>query len=79
MKPLTKIRCRLGWHKRLDVIQRFGAAEHIGCPDCGRRYAIHHGMKVCIPWDDEAKTMYEAFGHDVDGPLSRWNSYREGR
>ena len=78
-RHLKNLLCWFGFHGRMDVIQTFGSAEHIGCPSCGRRYAIHHGMKACIPWSDEAKSMYEAFGYDIDGPLAKWDSYREGR
>ncbi|ASQ10196.1 hypothetical protein CDO22_17925 [Sinorhizobium meliloti] len=76
---IDKIRCRLSYHRRLDVIQSFGSAQHIGCPNCGKQLAIHHGIRVCIPWDADLKSMYEDFGYDVEGPLSKWQAYRKGR
>lgn len=76
MKLTTKIRCRLGWHKRLDVIQSFGSAEHIGCPDCGKQMGIHHGVRTVVPWDADLQDMYERFGYDVEGPLATWRRVR---
>ena len=75
-KLLTRIRCRIGWHKCLDIINTFGSAQHIGCPDCGRQFGIHHDMRVVIPWDSALASMYESFGHDVKGPLAKWQKYR---
>jgi len=71
-KLLTAIRCRIGWHKRLHVIQTFGSAQHIGCPDCGRQYGIHHGLRTVIRWDADLADLYRSMGHDVDGPLREW-------
>lgn len=48
-----KLMCRLGLHKSLDVIESFGAGQHIGCPYCGREFGIHHGMQVVVPWTGE--------------------------
>jgi hypothetical protein len=78
-KLVRGIRCRLGFHKVLDVIQTFGAAQHVGCPDCGRDFAIHHGVRAFLPWDAEFADMYRRFGHDVDGPLALWRAVRVGR
>lgn len=76
MNLFRRIMCRLGNHRRLDVIQSFGAAEHIGCPDCGRELAIHHGVRTVIPWDGELAQMYRDFGHDVDAANAKWRAYR---
>jgi hypothetical protein len=73
---LTKVRCKLGRHKRLDVIQTFGAAQHIGCPDCGREMAIHHGMRACLPWDSEIEQLYRDMGYDTAAPHRRWKHLR---
>lgn len=75
MTWLRKLLCKFGRHKRLDVIQTLGAAQHIGCPDCGKRFGIHHGERVIIPWDSDLAQMYRAFGHDVDAPLAKWEKY----
>jgi len=76
MKLMTRLLCRFGRHRRLDVIQTFGAAQHIGCPDCGRQFGIHHGVRACVPWDGDFADMYRSFGHDVDGPLAKWQARR---
>ncbi|ASY64441.1 hypothetical protein SJ05684_c30170 [Sinorhizobium sojae CCBAU 05684] len=76
MKLIGRLRCRIGWHRRLDVIQSFGSAQHIGCPDCGKRFGIHHGIRSVVPWDADLHSMYEMMGYDVNGPLSRWERYR---
>lgn len=73
---MRKIRCLIGWHRQLDVINTFGAAQHVGCPDCGRQFGIHHGIRAFVPWDADFADMYRSFGHDVDGPLARWNARR---
>jgi len=79
MSYLRKMLCRLGRHKQLDVIQTFGAAEHVGCPDCGRRYAIHHGLRTFLPWDGGFAQLYRDMGHDIDAPLAKWQAYRRIR
>lgn len=71
-----RLLCRLGKHKRLNVIQSFGPAQHIGCPDCGRQFGIHHGVRGVVPWDADLADMYRGAGYDIEGPLSRWHSYR---
>jgi len=74
-----KLRCSVAMHRRLDVIQSFGSAQHIGCPDCGREFGIHHGQKVVIPWDNDLAQIYKDFGcEDVDGHTRRWHEYRFG-
>ena len=74
-----KLRCRIGMHQQLDVIQTFGSAQRIGCPDCGKTFGIHHGVRACIPWDAELEDMYRMFGHDTTAPFSRWDAYRKRR
>lgn len=69
--------CRLGLHKRLDIIQSFGQAQHIGCPDCGRRFGIHHGMRTVVPWDGRFDEMYEFMGYDIKGAERRWQERRQ--
>jgi hypothetical protein len=76
---LRRLLCRFGWHKSLDVIQTFGAAQHVGCPDCGRQFGIHHSERACIPWDADLADMYTRFGFDIKGPLARWQAYRTAR
>jgi hypothetical protein len=74
MRFLRPLLCRLGFHPRLQVIQSFGAAEHIGCPDCRREYAIHHGERASLPWDADFEKLYGAdgFGYDIDGARQKW-------
>lgn len=64
--------CSLGRHKRLHTVNLFGAARHVGCPDCRREFAMHDGMRSFLPWDGEFETMYADFGHDVAGYRRRW-------
>lgn len=68
MRKLTKawraLLCRLNHHRKLDVIQSFGSAQHIGCPDCGREYGIHHGMHAVIPWTADLNEIYLLMGYD---------------
>jgi len=73
---LKRFRCLIGWHKRLDVIQSFGSAQHIGCPDCGKQFGIHHGVRAVIHWDPDLADMYESMGYDVRGHLLKWQAYR---
>lgn len=72
-----KFQCWSGRHKRLDVISTFGAAQHVGCPYCGRQIGIHHSLRQCVPWGPEFADLYRDFGHDVDRPLARWQQYRK--
>lgn len=76
MKLFRKILCRLGWHHGYDVIQTFGSAQHIGCPDCGKQFAIHHGMRAFVRWDQGFAELYQHMGYDIEGPTSRWQEYR---
>lgn len=71
-----RLKCRMGWHPRLDIIQTFGAAQHIGCPYCGKELAIHHGVRAVVPWDSEFAEMYQRFGHDTDAETAKWQAYR---
>jgi alkylation response protein AidB-like acyl-CoA dehydrogenase len=79
MKWLRLIGCRLGWHRRLDVIQTFGAAQHIGCPDCRREMGIHHGVRTVVPWDSDLEQLYRGMGYDTETPTSRWYAFLERR
>ena len=80
MAELTKafhaIRCRLGLHKSLDVIQSFGSAQHIGCPRCGKQFGIHHGMRTVIPWESDLESMYDRLGYDTAAAIDKWQRYR---
>lgn len=62
-------------HSRLDVIQTFGAAQHIGCPYCKREFGIHHGMRAIIPWDSDVAEMYQFMGYDTETPTRRWRAH----
>ena len=77
MRWFQSIMCRFGNHRRLQVIQSFGAAEHIGCPDCRRELAIHHGMQAVVPWDSDIADMYRRFGYDVDGATTKWREHTD--
>lgn len=79
VRAFRRIMCRFGRHKQLDVIQTFGAAEHVGCPDCGRRYAIHHGERVILPWDSGFSQLYSNMGFDTEAPLAKWQKHRTRR
>lgn len=69
---LRRIRCRLNLHPRLDVIQTFGAAQHIGCPYCRREFGIHHGERVVVPWDSDLAEMYDFLGYKTAESTRRW-------
>lgn len=75
---IRRLLCKLGSHKRLDLIQSFGSGKHVGCPDCGRQYAMHDGLRAFVPWDDDFKSLYEGMGYDVDTHLSAWRRVRFG-
>jgi hypothetical protein len=79
MGLLRHILCRFGHHRQLDVIQTFGSAQRIGCPDCGRQFGIHHGMRSIVPWDSDLEQMYRDFGHDTAAPVARWQAYRKAK
>lgn len=72
----TALKCRLNMHPRLDVIQTFGSAQHVGCPCCRREMGIHHGMRVVIPWSPDLSELYQDMGYDTEGPSARWRRYR---
>lgn len=67
-----KFMCAAGMHKRLQVIQTFGAAQHVGCPYCEREFAIHHGMRVVVPWDSDFSELYEDMGYDTRKARAAW-------
>lgn len=78
-KRLRKLLCWLGKHRRLDVIQTFGEARRIGCPDCKRQSAIHHGLRVSLPWDSDFESLYQKMGHDTKTPFRAWLAHCEAR
>jgi len=69
-----KIKCFIRWHGRLDVIQTFGAAQHVGCPYCRTEYAIHHRMQAFVPWSPAFDDLYQRMGYDTDRATSRWRT-----
>lgn len=71
---IRKLRCSFGMHRRYEVIQTFGAAERIGCPDCGKTFAVHHELRAFLPWDADFAAMYTSFGCDIDGPYRAWKA-----
>ena len=73
-----RLLCRLGRHYRLDVIQSFGAAKHIGCPDCGAQMGMHDGLRTVIPWDGELAQLYTDAGHPVAQATAQWLRRRRG-
>lgn len=64
--------CDLGLHRNLHVIQRFGAAAHVGCPRCEREFAMHDGLRAFVPWDGDLEQLYQDFGCDVNGQRQAW-------
>jgi len=76
MEWLRKIKCRFAFHPRLDVIQTFGSAQHIGCPYCKREYGIHHGERVVIPWTPDLAELYDFMGYDTETASERWRRYK---
>lgn len=72
MRLIDRFLCAIGSHRHLHVIQSYGAAEHIGCPKCGRQMAIHYGLRTILPWDGEIAQLYRDAGYDVDGATDRW-------
>lgn len=73
---IRSVRCRLNLHPRLDVIQTFGSAQHIGCPHCRREFGIHHGMQAVIPWSPDLAELYQMMGYDTETPSLRWRRCR---
>jgi len=69
---VRKLLCRLGFHKRLQLIQSFGAAQHIGCPHCRREFGIHHGAQTVVAWDADLEEMYVFMGYDVVAARRAW-------
>lgn len=76
MRLFHAIRCRLGFHSSLNVIQSFGSAQHIGCPRCGLQMGIHHGMRAVIPWEPDLAQLYIDTGYDVATFTARWQAWR---
>lgn len=66
------IMCRLSRHRRYQVIQTFGAAQHVGCPDCRRTFAVHHGMRAWLPWDADFASLYDDMGYDTKAATRKW-------
>lgn len=64
--------CKIGFHKRLNVIQTFGAAQHIGCPHCRKQYAIHHGMQAVVSWSPAFDDLYQSMGYETEAATNRW-------
>lgn len=76
LEIVRAVKCRFWMHPRLDVIQTFGSAQHIGCPYCRREYGIHHGMQAVIPWTSELAELYGWMGYDTEEASARWRRYR---
>jgi len=69
---VQSVKCRFWMHPKLDVIQSFGSAQHVGCHYCRRQYGMHHGMQAVIPWTPELAELYQWMGYDTDTPTERW-------
>ena len=54
----------LPWHRWVIRKQYSRNAECLTC-SCGRKYAIHHGMQVMVPWDQEIDDMYDLIDRDL--------------
>jgi hypothetical protein len=50
--------CALTRHREFRTVQRFGAARKVQCTGCHRYFAVHDGMGVVTPWDDDAEELY---------------------
>lgn len=73
MKNLwRKFWCSIGFHKRLQTIQKYGSAERAGCPYCLRTIGIHHGMRAALPWDADIEKMYQEMGYDTEEAYDKW-------
>lgn len=79
MSMWLRIRCAIGLHKRLDLIQSFGSGKHVGCPDCGKQYGMHDGLRVIVPWGDQFNELYEFMGYDPQEATERWQASRKRR
>jgi hypothetical protein len=75
---IRRLFCCLGLHHRLHTIQRFGAAAHVGCPDCRREFAMHDGLRVFLPWDGDFASLYTDMGYDVEDFRRRWLDWLSG-
>ena len=65
MKWIQKLKCSVPFnftyfgHKNLTVVRRLSEqAQLIECPDCHRRFAINHDVRVILPWED-VRSFYE--------------------
>lgn len=70
-----RLMCRLGYHHSLNVIQSFGAAKHVGCPDCRREFGMHDGMRAFLPWDGDIEALYTDCGYDVPKYRAAWRAW----
>ena len=71
MNPLRRFLCRIGYHKRLIVIQRFTPySRRIGCPDCHRTMGMNDDARTVLPWTVDLAGMYETLGYKINPP--RW-------
>lgn len=76
MSIVQRFFCWLNMHPKLDVIQSFGSAQHIGCPYCRREWGIHHGERVLIPWSPDLAEMYDFMGYETEAASERWRQYK---
>lgn len=79
MNPWRSFWCRIGRHKRLHVIQSFGSAKHVGCPDCLREFGMHDGLRAFLPWDGEIEQLYADTGYDVPAYRAKWHAWLKAR
>ena len=48
-------------HKPLKIVKHLSKdADLIKCETCGREYAIHYKLMVCLPFDKDLKGFYES-------------------
>jgi hypothetical protein len=64
-KIIQKIKCSMPfspyhfWHNNVIVVRKLSdQSQLIQCQDCGRLFAINHGVMAVLPWED-VKSIYE--------------------
>ena len=53
----------LPWHRILFGACWVSSQVQVAQCSCGRRYAVHHGLKTVLPYDAELERFYREAGH----------------
>ena len=73
---IQRVKCRVGLHRPLHVVHRFGAAALVACASCEREFGIHDGEQTWVSWDGDLEQLYTEIGYDLAASRAEWRRHK---